>query len=207
MCAGKSNIDYGFTEEHFPEGIHLCLIYSNDEERKKIISQFLKSGITHGEKVAYFADELPPGEVIKWLAKYNVIINNENNSGQFSVSAADQTYCPNGTFDPEVMLLTLKTFYLTAKSENFPNSRVSGEMTWALKGIPGSDRLMEYESKVNNILMYYPVTAVCQYNVNKFDGAAILECLKVHPYMIAKGQIVQNPYYLKPEEYLKEKLR
>lgn len=67
---------------------------------------------------------------------------------------------------------------------------------------PVKIRLMEYEPKVNNVLKEYPVTAICQCDAGKFDGATILECLKVHPYMIVNCQIVKKTYYLKPEDYL-----
>lgn len=77
-------------------------------------------------------------------------------------------------------------------------------MSWALKGVPGSDRLMEYEARVNDLLVKYPVTAICQYDARKFDGATILQCLKVHPHMIVHGQIIRNPYYMKTEDFLKE---
>jgi hypothetical protein len=74
-------------------------------------------------------------------------------------------------------------------------------MGWALKNMPGSDRLMEYESLVNRVVVTHPVTAVCQYDANRFDGATILKCLEVHPYMIVHGLVVHNPYYITPEEY------
>jgi hypothetical protein len=43
---------------------------------------------------------------------------------------------------------------------------------------------------------------VCQYDANRFDGATILKCLEVHPYMIVHGQVVHNPYYITPQEFL-----
>jgi hypothetical protein len=54
---------------------------------------------------------------------------------------------------------------------------------------------MEYEANGKVFLNKYPVTVVCQYHADKFDGATLLECLKVHPFMIVYGQIVRNPYY------------
>ena len=71
-------------------------------------------------------------------------------------------------------------------------------------GTPGSDRLMEYEALVNNVLKTHPITAVCQYDANRFSGATIVDVLKVHPMMIVRGQIVRNPYYMKPEDFLKD---
>ena len=202
MCSNHSIMDMGFTTEQFPAGTHMCLIYSNEEERIEVISKFIGAGIANGDKVGYFADEMSPENFIQWLIDAGINLLAEKECNNFKVLTTLETYCPDGKFVPDQMLNTLKNYYISAKEENYSAARVSGEMAWALRGIPGSERLMEYESKINSILEQYPVTAICQYDANKFDGFTILECLKVHPYMIVKGQIVRNPYYLSPQEYL-----
>ena len=100
------------------------------------------------------------------------------------------------------MLNTLRMYYDQAKAEGYRGCRVSGEMSWARKGLPGSDRLMEYESGVNRVVETHPVTAICQYDANEFDGDTILRCLEVHPYTIIRGQVIHNPFYMRPEEFM-----
>lgn len=206
MCKNQTTVKMGFTDEQFPAGTHMCLIYSNEEERKKIISKYLDGGNSAGEKVAYFADEMSPEEIKKWLIEMGIKMPPEEKKDSFSVTSTADTYHPGGVFNPDKMLNNLKVFYETARDEGYPASRVTGEMSWALKGIPGSERLMEYESRVNDVLEKYPVTAICQYDANKFDGATIFQCLKVHLHMIVHGQIVRNPYYMKTEDFLKEQI-
>ena len=191
----------GFTSESFPAGTHMCLIYSQESERRKIIGKFLESGLLAQEKVAYFADTLSPEEVRSWLLNMGLDLPE---SDGFSITDAVKTYSPSGNFVPETMLNTLREFYGQAKRSGYPNARVSGEMSWALKGIPGSERLMEYEALVNEVLITHPVTAICQYDANRFSGATILDVLKVHPMMVVHGQIVQNPFYMKPQDFLKD---
>jgi len=191
----------GFTSESFPAGTHMCLIYSQESERRKIIGKFLESGLLAQEKVAYFADTLSPEEVRSWLLNMGIDLPE---SDGFSITDAVKTYSPSGNFVPETMLNTLREFYGQAKRSGYPNARVSGEMSWALKGIPGSERLMEYEALVNEVLITHPVTAICQYDANRFSGATILDVLKVHPMMVVHGQIVQNPFYMKPQDFLKD---
>ncbi len=178
----------------------MCLIYNNEDERAKIISQFLESGVNKEEKVSYFAYSMNKAEMINWLDEQGVTIS-ETDIDVLNTSAV---YCPSGKFVPEVMLDNLKSFYNSSIENGYRASRVSGEMIWALDNIPGSNRLMEYEALVNQVLETHPVTAICQYDATKFDGATILDCLKVHPYMIVGRQIVKNPYFLDPQEYLEE---
>jgi hypothetical protein len=193
--------EMGFTKERYPAGTHMCLIYSGEKERRNVIGKFLQSGILGKEKVSYFADVMTPEEVRDWLRDMDIDLPSDD---RFSIWEAEGTYCPNGTFVPETMLNTLRVFYDQALSGKYSNARISGEMSWALKGIPGSDRLMEYEALVNDVLVTHPVTAICQYDANRFDGATIFDVLKVHPMMIVHGQILRNPYFMKPQDFLKE---
>ncbi|MDH3973871.1 MAG: MEDS domain-containing protein [Deltaproteobacteria bacterium] len=204
MCNSHEKVPMGFTREAFPAGTHMCLIYNSESERKKLIGKFLESGILSGEKVGYFADMMTPAEVRDWLIAMDIVLPKGGNSEQFAIRDAENTYCPEGTFIPQRMLDNLKKYYKQALDEGYGGARVSGEMSWALKDIPGSERLMEYEALVNDVLKSHPVTAICQYDANKFDGATILDVLNVHPMMIVHGQIVQNPYYMKPQDFLNE---
>jgi hypothetical protein len=194
----------GFTKQTFPAGTHMCLIYNDDAERKRLISKFIDSGLATGEKVSYFADLATPSEIRQWLANKGVDLPEDEQDDRFGVLVAEKTYCPTGEFVPESMLDTLRAYYKQAVDDGYTGARVSGEMSWALRGVPGSNRLMEYEAQVNNVLATHPVTAICQYDATKFDGATIFDVLSVHPMMIVHGQIVQNPYYLKPEVFLKD---
>lgn len=204
MKPRREDVQMGFTETPFPEGAHMCLIYDNDEQRDKIISRFLAAGLGRGEQVGYFADRTPPEAVRKWLREAGALIPDDGEDGPFTIYQAEAVYCPSGVFVPAEMLSRVGGCYDRAVNAGYSGARVSGEMSWALRGIPGSDRLMEYEALINTISEEHPVTPICQYDARLFDGATLLNVLKVHPLMIVQGQIVQNPYYVRPEEFLKE---
>ena len=101
-------IKMGFTNEAFPPGTHMCLIYDKDDERRKLIAKFLDAGVREGEKVAYFADTASPAEVDRWLRELGVRAPGEHGRNGFSISVAEETYCPNGRFVPEEMLSLLQ---------------------------------------------------------------------------------------------------
>jgi hypothetical protein len=121
----------------------------------------------------------------------------------FTISRAVDVYCSDSQFVPENTLQKLRQMHENSLSEAYSGTRLTGEMTWALReGIQGTERLMEYEALVNNVLLEYPLTAICQYDARRFDGATLFDVLNVHPMMIIRGQVVRNPYYLEPEVFL-----
>lgn len=201
MSPQGTAISLGFTGDHYPAGTHICLIFNDETERRKIIGKYVESGMVSGERVAYFADNATISDMEAWLKDMDIDVQAIKKE-DLSITGAESTYCPSGKFVPEEMLDTLRSFYAQSMGDDYSACRVSGEMSWALKGIPGSERLMEYEALVNDVLVTHPVTAICQYDARRFDGATLLECLEVHPYMIVRGQIVHNPYYMTTEAFL-----
>jgi hypothetical protein len=201
MNAMGKGIDIGFTKERFPDCNHICLIFDSEEQRQKIVSEYIVAGIEQGELVRYFTDVTTPEQIRSWLLEMGVDIPKTQEKGSFTISKADGAYCPSGRFDPKEMIGRMIPGYDRAKQAGYSGMRSCGEMTWTLKGIPGSNRLLEYEVLLNTISTAYPHTGMCMYDAKLFDGATLFKVLQVHPYMIADGQIVRNPYYLRPEEF------
>ena len=76
-------------------------------------------------------------------------------------------------------------------------------MTWALSGRPGVEGLISYESRLNDFLPRYPLIALCLYDLERFsDGEIVVEILQTHPAVLIGGQLVENPWYTDPHDYL-----
>lgn len=197
-----TNISLGFTPDLFPQGTHICYIYKDEEERREVIAKFVESGLVGGERVGYFVDAISPEEMRDHLASLGISLAPGAKHEQLSISDAVETYCCDGCFKPATMLEKMGEFYLRSQREGYSGARATGEMAWALRGIPGSEKLIEYESRLNLLVEQNPITLICQYDANRFDGATIYDVLNVHPMMIVRGQVVRNPYYVPPTEFL-----
>ena len=200
MTGTRRSIRLGFTEEPFPEGTHMCHIFSDEAEQAEVISRYVAAGLAEGEQVAYFVDTVPVESLRETLASHGVPVPAPDDP-RLLVSPAVDMYCPDGTFVPDRMLGNFPIVYGAGRAAGYAGVRATGEMTWARRGIPGSDRLIEYESRINTVVRDVPLTAVCQYDARRFDGATLFEVLMVHPVMIVRGRISRNPYYLPPEEF------
>lgn len=198
----EGGIDLGFTDERLHGACHACLIFDSDDQRRRIVADYLAAGIAHREVVRYFDDATSPAAVRGWLAERGVDVAPAEASGAFGFVSAEAAYCPEARFEPERMIEANKRRYVDAERAGHAGTRVCGEMSWVLRGCEGSGRFLEYEALLNTVEVAFPHFGMCQYDARRFDGATLYRVLQVHPYMVAQGQIVRNPYYVKPEEFL-----
>ena len=200
----NKRISLGFTSQRFEPGVHICQIYNDEDERQGALVNYIISGLQAGEKTACFTEKESSDSLSEFFEQHGISFQEVENSGEFTLSRTAEVYFEDGKFEPERMLGLLKEFYENARSMQSTGARVIGEMTTEIEHVPGGSRLLEYESKVSLLLKTCPVTAVCQYDARSFDGSTIMDILKVHPYMIVRGSVVNNPFFIRPEEYLAE---
>jgi len=199
MYNQEQGMDMGFTQEVIPECHHVCLIYDDEKQRREIVSAYLAAGLKRGEIVRYFTDTTTSDEIRTWISEKGT---EPRDDVSFRIVKAEDAYCPSGSFVPPTVFDNMIARFTSARQAGYSGSRACGEMTWALRDIPGSDRLLEYENGINMIQDTFPHVGMCQYDARLFDGATLFKVLQLHPYMIAQGQIVSNPFYIKPEEFL-----
>ena len=195
-------INLGFTHQEFEPGVHICQIISNDEEREDALLQYVLSGLQTEERVACFSEKVEEKAISQFLELYGINYAKLKEEGAISLAKPEEVYFEQDRFDPERMLTLLTHFHDESKKLNYSAAREIGEMTPKVQAVEGGSRLLEYESKVSMLLKTHPITAVCQYDARAFDGAMIMDILKVHPFMIVRGSVVHNPFYVHPEDYL-----
>ena len=198
----KHKVSLGFAPGCFDQGIHVCQIINDNEERVGALVEFLVSGLKDNERSTCFSSMLDTEEFAERLSKEGLSYDKCCNDGDFNCSPPDDIYFQNDQFNPDTMLDLLKNYYLDSVDQNYVGARVIGEMLPKVEKVKGGDRLFEYECRVSKLVEKYPVTAVCQYDANQFSGAVIMDVLKVHPFMIVRGELVKNPFFIPPDEYL-----
>lgn len=201
MNGPTRQIDIGFASEKLPTPGHICLIYESEEAREKVVGDYMATGLRQGEVVRYLSDSTSPDDVRSWLANAGAALDEAERSGAFGIVNAVDAYCPGGEFDPTAMIARLKLRYEQAAQAGYPGTRSCGEMGWIFKRMPGNERWLEYESLLNTPYDSFPHSGMCQYDARMFDGATLFKVLQLHPQIIAQGQIVRNPFYIRPEEF------
>ena len=181
-------------------GDHLCCLYETEEEHRAVLTPFLRRGLERGEKVLYFVDARTAEAVLTYLREDGLEVEPYLARGQLCILTRDDAYMRQGVFDPDGMIALVRSETARALAEGYTALRTSGEMTWALRGLPGSGRLIEYEAKLNNFFPGSQCLGLCQYDCRRFDPAVLLEVLATHPTAVVGTAVYDNFYYLPPQE-------
>ncbi len=183
-------------------GDHLCLLYQTVEEQLAAVVPFMRDGLAAGERCLYVADDRTVDEVRAALGAAGVEVAREIARGALAVITKREAYLRSGAFDPAAMIGLLRDALGDAIAAGFQGLRVTGEMTWALGPEAGTDRLVEYEARLNEFFPGSRALAICQYNRSRFPPAIIREVLRTHPIAILGDQVCPNLYYEPPSAVL-----
>ncbi|MGA1842546.1 MAG: MEDS domain-containing protein [bacterium] len=183
-------------------GHHVCCIYLSEKEHKALLTPFLHQGLEKNEKVIYIADERTAQVILEYLKDDGLDYHLYIKKGQLQILSANDSYIKEGIFDPDSMISLLQHETELSLLMGYRALRVTGEMSWALKGIPGSHRLIEYESKLNSFFPGSKCLALCQYDRRVFGAELLLKVLSTHPIIFIGTEAFDNFYYIPPEKFL-----
>lgn len=176
-----------------PDARHMCLLYRDEQDQFRQVARFFEAALQSAHKILYITDTNPAEEVRRRFAELGVDLGTSSGA---EVKTTIESYHPAGRFEPERMCASIETLVARALAEGFAGSRCAGEMGWAARKIPGSERLIEYETMLTHIIERLPFSGICQYDVRLFDGPTILAILDVHPFLLVSGQVLRNPNYV-----------
>ena len=178
-------------------GDHICAFYRGSNQRDDVLLPFLRDGLIAGHKCISVLDGCELSDVSTPLS-IDIDVTDSLATGQLKVLSSDEAYLAGGYFSMQRMLdFWVQEVDASISDEGFPFVRSVGEMTWALRDVPGVDELVRYEIRLNRFLPRYPQVILCLYDLEQFtDGRILMEMLKSHPKVLMSGQILENPWYL-----------
>ena len=138
--------------EHQLSG-HLCFAYESLHEHIEVLTPFLLQGLKRRAKVIYIVDNHPAREILSYFWRIGVNPDLYLASGQLVILNRYETYIQQESFSPDQMLAFVQLEIDRAVREGYSGLVATGEMTWALRGYPGSERLVEYEMRLNEFIL------------------------------------------------------
>jgi len=180
-------------------GDHICAFFRGREEWERIVVPFLREGVRAGEICLCITG----GSEHRRVSAAVLDAGDEAGAGLLRLEASEEVYLQGGTFSSDRML----SFWADWGEQTFTQGghhfgRAVSDISWAeqLFATPVLDDFLAYEVLATRYARSYPQVALCLFDLEKFRGDVILPVLKVHPKVFFGGVLIENPYYVDPEE-------
>jgi hypothetical protein len=180
---------------------HVCAFFTSRDEEYETLIPYLKDGVEAGEQVLNVLDEARLSDHRARLEAAGLPTSGSN----VVIASSEETYLAGGRFDIERMVGFVRDALVQARAEG-RCVRTAGWMDWMQRAAPGTERTMEYEARMNLLVPTFDCTFMCVYDLSRLDGGTVVDIMATHPYVVLRGQIRQNPFYVPPELYLAEVL-
>jgi hypothetical protein len=120
--------------------------------------------------------------------------------GALVIVTKNEAHLSGGVFDPEKMISLLHQSVKDALEAGFEGLCAAGDMCWVLDGAPGTERLAEYESRLNDFYSKHRALGLCQYNRKTIPEPFLDHCIATHPVVRVEGVALKNPFYEPPKK-------
>ena len=182
---------------------HACAFFTSKEEEYRVMLPFMAEGLEAGDKLVHILDQNLRREWLTRLTGAGIDAAKAERSGQLEVLAWEQAHVVDGYFDQHRMLASLERAF-AEDDKRYKATRLWSNQEWALQALPGVTDLIEYESRYNLIWPNHNGVTICAYDATKFSSEVMMGMLRTHPFVIVDSMARENPFYVPPEELLKE---
>lgn len=183
---------------------HACAFFHTEEEKYRVLMPFIKEGFENGDRAFHIVNSYRRAGHLSRLEQEGIDTAAAEARGQLEVQHWQDTYIKDGRFDQYLMIETLKE---KLAPENTPPGKISrniANMEWALEDLPGVHDIVEYEARLNQALPKDHDPVICTYDLSRFDASMVIDVMRTHPMVIIGGILQENPFYVPPEEMLRE---
>ena len=186
---------------------HVCAFFRDTTEEDRALLPFIKAGLAAGEKIVHTIDPARRTDHMSRYAAAGIDFAAAHSHDQFELHAWTDTHLRGGRFDPDTTLALFSQMRLNASRQGFPLTRFITHMDWALQDETILTDLLVYEARANELRSgqhgpNHPV--ICSYDLTKFSGEFIVDVMRTHPMTLIDGTLHENPYFVPPEEFIRE---
>jgi hypothetical protein len=183
---------------------HACAFFHSDEEEEQVLAPFARDGLDANERVVQILDPQRREDRSQRLRNAGIDVEQAQVSGQLDTRTWGEAYLRGNRFDQDAMLSLIQEVLREGRVGGYGLTRLWANMEWALEDLPGVHQIVEYETRLNEILPRYDDVVVCTYDLKKFTAATVMDILRTHPQVIVGGVLQQNPFFVPPRQFLQE---
>jgi hypothetical protein len=183
---------------------HVCAFFNSEDEEYRVLLPFIKDGFDSSHKAVHVVSPTRRTRHVEHLAAVGIDVAAAQDTGQFEIRDSTETYLSDGRFDQDRMLHTFKSMAGGSADGTYPLSRIVCQMEWASCHPSCIHDLIEFEARVNDVWCEHDDAVVCVYDLARFSGDAVIDIMRTHPMIIVGGILQQNPFFVRPQEFLRE---
>jgi hypothetical protein len=183
---------------------HVCAFFNSDEEEYRVLLPFIKDGLKSGDKAVHVLNPEQRQDHVQRLVAAGIDPAAAEGSGQLELRTNTEVYLPNGRFDQDRMLAVFEQLASGNAPGGFPLSRICCRMDWAVEDRSHVDDVIEFEARVNDVWLHHDDAVICTYHLGQFGGDAVIDIMRTHPMVIVGGILQHNPFFVPPDEFLRE---
>jgi MEDS: MEthanogen/methylotroph, DcmR Sensory domain len=182
---------------------HICAFFHAPEEEYRVLLPFIKEGFERGEKAFHVVDPKQRDDHVRRIESAGIDMSDVEENGQFELRNWDEVYIRDGHFDQNRLLVLVPAVLEDAKQRGFRLTHLVTHMEWSLEDRPGVNDLVEFEARLN-LLPRFRDPVVCVYDLAKFGADVVIDVMCTHPMIIIGGILQENPFFVPPDEFLRE---
>jgi MEDS: MEthanogen/methylotroph, DcmR Sensory domain len=143
---------------------HACAFFHNEEEEYRLLLPFVQEGLRDGDKIFQVLDGRQRDERRRRIGSMGIDVDAAERSGQLEMLPWENAHLRGGRFDQDAMLALLEET-LGKGRHRFGLTRLWANMEWSLDDFPGTDDMVEYECRVNEVTSRFDDVVVCTYDL------------------------------------------
>jgi hypothetical protein len=186
------------------ENRHVCAFFNGIDEQHRVLRSFIKDGFDQGDKAFHLVDPERRDEHLRRLADAGIDVEKAMGAGQLEVHPWQMGPLRGDRFDQDTWLAGFEEVLASGPAAGYAQTRFLAQMEWALVDLPGVEDLIEFETRVNYVVPKYDDTVICAYDLSKFGARTVMYALRTHPVVIIGGLMQENPFYVEPDQLLRE---
>jgi hypothetical protein len=183
---------------------HACAFFNDRDEEYALLLPFMREGIERGDRAFHIVDPAQETDHRGRLEAAGIPVGAAEERGQLEVRTWDEAYMRGGYLDRDAMIELVEDVLSRGKAAGYRHTRFIAHVQWTLAGPSHANDLLEYEARLGEVLARHDDPVICVYDSMKLGAGVALDILRTHPVAILGGVVHNNPFFVLPDELLRE---
>jgi len=186
---------------------HVCAFFGSRQEEYDTLLPFVRDGLERGERAFHVLPSPNREDHLGQLRSAGIDVTAAQRRGQLEVVTSQETYLRGGRFNKDAALAMIQEALKAGATLGFPLTRIIGHAETVREDWSGLNEWIEYEARLNDVLPRYDDPVICTYDLNLLNGIIAVDILRTHPVAIIGGLLCENPFFVPPQEFLRQVLQ